>query len=86
MSRALGEPSRLRLLARLADGEVCVSELAESEDEKIITRISAAQGPACGAAGDNKGRREAKHVYYSLWDHHVLKPVNSAVEHAAERK
>jgi hypothetical protein len=37
MFRALGEPSRLRLLTRLTTGEICVSELAELEDEKLTT-------------------------------------------------
>jgi ArsR family transcriptional regulator, lead/cadmium/zinc/bismuth-responsive transcriptional repressor len=84
MFRALGEPSRLRLLARLADGEVCVSELAELEDEKITTVSSRLK--TLYAVRLVKRRREAKHIYYALWDDHVLKLVNSAVEHAAERK
>ena len=84
MFRALGEPSRLRLLARLADGEVCVSELAELEDEKITT--VSARLKTLHAVRLVKRRREAKHVYYALWDDHVLKLVNGAVEHAAERK
>jgi ArsR family transcriptional regulator, lead/cadmium/zinc/bismuth-responsive transcriptional repressor len=84
MFRALGEPSRLRLLARLADGEVCVSELAELEDEKITT--VSARLKMLYAVRLVKRRREARHIYYALWDDHVLKLVNSAVEHAAERK
>jgi hypothetical protein len=31
-----------------------------------------------------KRRREAKHIYYSLSDTHVLRLVESAIEHAAE--
>jgi DNA-binding transcriptional ArsR family regulator len=84
MFRALGEPSRLRLLARLADGEICVSELAELEDENITT--VSARLKTLYAVRLVKRRREAKHIYYALWDDHVLKLVNSAVEHAAERK
>jgi len=37
MFRALGDPSRLRLLARHAEGESCVSELAEFERDKLST-------------------------------------------------
>jgi len=84
MFRALGDPSRLRLLARLADGEICVSELAELEDENITT--VSARLKTLHAVRLVKRRREARHIYYALWDDHVLQLVHSAVEHAAERK
>src|SRR5882757_1933361 len=35
--RAIGEPARLRLLSRLAQGEMCVTELAASEQESLPT-------------------------------------------------
>src|SRR5260370_41765037 len=35
--RAIGEPSRLRLLSRLAQGEVSVTELAAAERESLST-------------------------------------------------
>ena len=35
--RAIGDPSRLRLLSRLAQGEMCVTELAASEQESLST-------------------------------------------------
>jgi DNA-binding transcriptional ArsR family regulator len=80
--RAAGDVARLRLLARLAAGEWCVSELAEAADaglstvsqqlrllraEKLVTR-----------------RRAGKHIFYSLADEHVLDLVRSALSHAAE--
>lgn len=84
MFRALGDPSRLRLLARLADGEICVSELAELESDKLST-ISA-RLKALHAVRLVKRRREAKHIYYALSDTHVLHLVRSAIEHATERQ
>jgi ArsR family transcriptional regulator, lead/cadmium/zinc/bismuth-responsive transcriptional repressor len=84
MFRALGDASRLRLLARLASGEVCVSELAQLEDDKLST--VSARLKALHAVRLVKRRREAKHVYYALADDHVLKLVQSAMEHAAERQ
>jgi ArsR family transcriptional regulator len=33
-----------------------------------------------------KRRREAKHVYYTLADEHVLPLVRNAIDHAAERR
>jgi ArsR family transcriptional regulator, lead/cadmium/zinc/bismuth-responsive transcriptional repressor len=84
MFRALGEPSRLRLLARLTTGEICVSELAELEDEKLTT-ISA-RLKTLHAAGLIKRRRQAKHIYYALSDTHVLRLVQNALEHASEKQ
>jgi ArsR family transcriptional regulator, lead/cadmium/zinc/bismuth-responsive transcriptional repressor len=78
MFRALGQSSRLRLLARLTTGEVCVSELAKLEDEKLTT-ISA-RLKTLHAAGLVKRRREAKHIYYMLSDARVLRLVQNAIE------
>lgn len=84
MFRALGDPSRLRLLARLAAGEICVTELAELEDEKMTTISGRLQ--MLHEVRLVKRRREAKHIYYSLSDSHVLRLVKSAMEHAAEKQ
>ncbi len=83
MFRALGDPFRLRLLTRLAGGEVCVSELAELEDDKLST--VSARLKTLLAVKLVKRRREAKHIFYALSDTHVLKLVQNAIEHAAER-
>jgi len=83
MFRALGDPSRLRLLARLAGSEICVTELADLENEKLST-ISA-RLKTLHAVRLVKRRREAKHIFYALSDAHVLQLVESAMEHAAER-
>ena len=84
MFRALGDSARLRLLTRLAGGEICVSELADLEKEKLTT--VSARLKALHAVRLVKRRREAKHVYYALADDHVLHLVQSAMQHAAERK
>jgi ArsR family transcriptional regulator, lead/cadmium/zinc/bismuth-responsive transcriptional repressor len=82
MFRALGDPARLRLLARLAGSEVCVTKLADLEDEKLTT--VSARLRTLYEARLVKRRREAKHVYYALSDTHVLQLVQSAMQHAAE--
>jgi DNA-binding transcriptional ArsR family regulator len=84
MFRALGDPGRLRLLARLAGGEVCVTELADLEEEKLTTVSARLQ--TLHDARLVKRRREAKHVYYALTDRHVLRLVQTAIEHAAEKR
>ncbi|HTV35190.1 MAG TPA: helix-turn-helix domain-containing protein [Xanthobacteraceae bacterium] len=84
MFRALGDLGRLRLLARLAGGEICVSELAELEKEKLTTVSARLQ--TLHEVRLVKRRRAAKHIYYALWDSHVLRLVQSATKHAAEKE
>jgi ArsR family transcriptional regulator, lead/cadmium/zinc/bismuth-responsive transcriptional repressor len=83
MFQALGDPARLRLLARLASGEICVTELADLDGEKLTT--VSARLKTLHDVRLVKRRREAKHIYYSLSDTHILRLVESAMEHAAER-
>lgn len=81
--RALGEPARIRLLARLAQGEACVTELAELEGESI-TVIS--QRLRVLRADNIVGRRRnGKHILYYLADQHVLDLVFNGLAHASER-
>ena len=84
MFRALGDSARLRLLTRLSSGEACVTELADVEGEKLTT--VSARLKTLHDMRLVKRRREAKHIYYSLSDIHVLHLVESAMEHAAERR
>jgi ArsR family transcriptional regulator, lead/cadmium/zinc/bismuth-responsive transcriptional repressor len=84
MFRALGDPERLRLLLRLAEGEACVSELAENEREKITT--VSARLKTLSVVRLVRRRREAKHVFYALADEHVLPLIRNAIDHAAESR
>ena len=71
----------LRLLARLAHDEVCVTELAKLEDEKLTT--VSARLKTLHDVGLVKRRREAKNIYYSLSATYVLKLVENAMKHSA---
>ncbi|MEM7527666.1 MAG: metalloregulator ArsR/SmtB family transcription factor [Pseudomonadota bacterium] len=82
MLRAAGDPARLLLLLRLAEGERCVSELAEAEGEKLATVSARLQ--LLHNARLVRRRREAKHVHYALADHHVARLLTDILEHAAE--
>ena len=81
MFRAAGEPSRLRLLALLADGERCVSELVgPTETVSVISqRLRVLRN-----AGLVRRRRDGKHAYYSLTDAHVEELLLSALRHGEE--
>ena len=80
--RAAGDVSRLRLLARLADGEWCVTELAQAAHAPLPTVSQ--QLRLLRAEGLVKRRRVAKHVYYALADTHISDLIRSALEHAVE--
>jgi ArsR family transcriptional regulator, lead/cadmium/zinc/bismuth-responsive transcriptional repressor len=81
--RAIGEPARLRILSRLAQGEMCVSELAASEEESLSTisqrlRVLRSENIIIR-------RRHGKHINYLLADQHVMDLVFNALAHATER-
>lgn len=80
--RALGEVSRLRLLALLGQGEACVTELAAAEGEDLSTisqrlRVLRAEGLVVR-------RRKGKHINYSLKDQHIVDLLFNALAHASE--
>jgi ArsR family transcriptional regulator, lead/cadmium/zinc/bismuth-responsive transcriptional repressor len=80
--RALGEPSRLRLLSRLIEGTRCVGELAVAENEAMSTisqrlRVLRAENIVVR-------RRQGKHIHYGLVDRHVTNLVLNALAHADE--
>ena len=80
--RALGDASRLRLLAILAQGEVCVSELAEGEGDQMSTisqRLRVLRNENLLSR-----RRDGKHVLYALADQHIVDLVFNALAHASE--
>lgn len=82
MLSAAGDPARLRLLLRLAEGRQCVSELAALEGDKLAT--VSARLKLLHAARLVTRSREAKHVFYELADKHVACLVRDTLDHAAE--
>ncbi|MGI8650962.1 MAG: ArsR/SmtB family transcription factor [Rubrobacter sp.] len=82
MLHAAGDEARLRLLLRLSEGELCVTEIAAESGEGMSTisqRLKVLRGE-----GLVSGRREGKHVYYSLADRHVYDVILSILAHADE--
>jgi ArsR family transcriptional regulator len=80
--KAIGEVPRLRLLALLAQGEACVTELAEAEGESISTisqrlRVLRSENLVLR-------KRRGKHINYILADQHVMDLVFNALAHASE--
>jgi len=84
MFRALGDPARLQLVELLSEGERCVSDLAQRSCQEISTisqRLKVLRGERLIAR-----RREGKHIFYFLADHHVVDLVRSALAHADEHQ
>ena len=84
MFRALGDPSRLRLLVLLAKGEACVTEVSEVEGDEISTisqRLKVLRNE-----GLVSRRRQGKHILYGLADQHVADLIFNALEHAGESR
>ncbi len=82
MFQALSDPARLRLLMDLATGERCVSELVHTQQAKLSS-VSARLKVLHAARLVNR-RRDAKHIYYSLADDHVLVLLRNVLAHSAE--
>lgn len=80
--KVLGDPTRLRILHTLMDGERCVRDIAEqiqmgqsavSHQLRILRDARLVQF-----------RRDGKVVYYSLADNHVFTLLAVGLEHVAE--
>lgn len=78
--RALADPSRLRLLTILSEGEACVSELADKDQLSTVSqRLRTLRNENLVSR-----RRNGKHLIYSLSDDHVLDMIVNALAHAGE--
>jgi ArsR family transcriptional regulator len=81
--RAASDVARLRLLHYLAEGEWCVSELAQASNVGMST-ISQ-QLRLLRDARLVSRRRAGNHLYYSLADDHIIKLIRNVIEHATEK-
>ena len=64
IARALGDPTRVRIIAALRNGELCVCELVDALDISQSTLSSHLQ--ICRQAGAVTTRKESRWIYYSL--------------------
>ena len=80
--RALGDTSRLQMLAMLAEGDLCVTEIAE----RLGDNLSAVSQRLRLLRSERivKQRREGKHIFYSFADRHVAELISNALAHAEE--
>jgi ArsR family transcriptional regulator, arsenate/arsenite/antimonite-responsive transcriptional repressor len=64
IARTLGDPTRIRILAALRNGELCVCELVDALDISQSSLSSHLQ--ICRQAGVLTTRKESRWIYYSL--------------------
>lgn len=80
--KAFGDVTRLKILCHLADGEICVNDLA------LLTGLTqSAISHQLKLLKQNRlvrSRRDGKLIYYSLDDSHVSSMLAQGMEHILE--
>ncbi len=77
--KALGDPTRMKIICALAKDELCVSCLADTlnmEQSAISHQLKILRDLRVISS-----RREGKSIFYSLNDDHIFDIVNNAVAH-----
>ncbi len=82
--KVFGDSTRIRIIAALFDGEMCVYHLAEFLDmgQSAISH----QLRILRSAGLVRPRREGKTIFYSLDDEHIELIYNVGLAHIKEKK
>lgn len=82
--KVLGDPTRLRMMYIMSQGELCVQDIAAS----LGMTKSAISHQLSGLKENRlvKSRREGKNVFYSIDDDHVSSVLNLAMIHIQHRK
>lgn len=83
MFKSLADPTRLRIIAFLLDGELCVNDLAlalEMSQSAVSHQLSDMR-----AMRLVRYRRDGRRVYYALDDAHVRDLLRDALAHAGHR-
>jgi len=80
----LGDGNRLRILSVLAQSEICVGDLALllGMSESAVSH----QLRVLKSMRLVKYRRQGRHKFYQLHDHHVLELYSAVVEHLQEQE
>ena len=82
--RALGDPTRLRLLSALGAGELCVCDLASLAG--ISESATSHQLRLLRALRLVRARRDGRRVFYRLDDEHVSGLVAQGLQHVGESR
>ena len=81
--RALGDPTRVRILDALAPGELCVCDIAALAG--ISESAASHQLRLLRGMRLVRPRRAGRLVYYAIDDHHILELLTQARTHVEEK-
>jgi DNA-binding transcriptional ArsR family regulator len=84
MFSILGDPTRVRIVDVLSEGELCVCDIAEHVG--ISESAVSHQLRLMRSMRIVRGRREGRSVYYTLDDHHVLDLFQQGLRHVTEER
>jgi ArsR family transcriptional regulator, lead/cadmium/zinc/bismuth-responsive transcriptional repressor len=82
--RVLGDPTRVRILNALSEGELCVGDLAAqlgATESAVSHQLRLLRG-----ARVVRARRAGRMIYYSLDDTHVLALFEQGLRHVQEAR
>lgn len=82
--RLLGDPTRVRIVDALAQGQLCVHEI--SDRIGISESAVSHQLRLMRTMRIVRGRREGRCVYYTLDDQHVLALFQQGLRHVSEER
>jgi len=82
--RILGDPTRVRIVEALGQGQLCVHEI--SERVGISESAVSHQLRLMRSMRIVRGRREGRCVYYTLDDQHVLDLFQQGLRHVSEER
>jgi DNA-binding transcriptional ArsR family regulator len=80
--RILGDPTRVRILDVLANGELCVCDIAELvgiSESAVSHQLRLLRGLRLV-----RPRRAGRQVYYSIDDHHIISLFQQGLKHVME--
>jgi DNA-binding transcriptional ArsR family regulator len=81
--RVLGDPTRVRILDALSDGELCVCDIASlvgMSESAVSHQLRLLRGMRLV-----RPRRAGRLVYYAVDDHHILELLRQAMTHVTEQ-
>lgn len=79
----LGDPSRVRILDALSEGDLCVCDIAAVvgiSESAVSHQLRLLRGMRLV-----RPRRAGRQVYYALDDHHIIELLRQAVKHVEEQ-
>jgi len=82
--RILGDPTRVRIVDALSEGELCVCDIAEQVG--ISESAVSHQLRLMRTMRIVRGRRQGRCVYYTLDDQHVLDLFQQGLRHVSEER